>query len=510
VDLITHRIRRQRWLCSAGSPAEAFALRGSLREAQEAAVPASFERAFDAAVPGDEVVRLPRLELRIRLASVDDLAAALPELLARAVSEQLGRLLPPRLASPARLDGAAPALAADVPAGAPGSGGESLLAGLIIYLATGALPWELARAEASSLWERFRETASESLAAVLASAPDAQATLAPRLAFFFRLLQLLPVERWQEIAWHLSPSLPVARAAALGRALTGLASQTSPSGAVPGTLAPDVRRRLAAAALSAGRDLSERPAYALAKALAEALGMAPGMILSEVLARLALLSPEIAVFFKPWLEPVADVASPPEPDRSSISSMARVPSPDSPLTITEAVEEAFPASVRCAGLVLLHPFLPKLFESAGLLRAGEPGLSWAELPRAAALLHWLATGRDEVLEFELGFVKVLLGRRPEEPLLVDGSVLTAADREEGEALLQAAVQHWRALKGTTPAGLRASFLQRGGLLREDDAGWRLQVEPAAFDLLLDHLPWGIGVVKLPWMTRPVFTEWAAS
>jgi hypothetical protein len=167
-----------------------------------------------------------------------------------------------------------------------------------------------------------------------------------------------------------------------------------------------------------------------------------------------------------------------------------------------AAVETFPIAVRCAGLVLLHPFLPRLFESVGLL-----GLPWPELPRAAALLHWLATGRDEVHELELCFVKILLGLRPEEPLLVEAGLLTAADREEGEALLQAAVQHWSALKGTTSTGLRASFLQRGGLLREDDAGWRLQVEPAAFDLLLDHLPWGIGVVKLPWMTRPIFTDW---
>jgi hypothetical protein len=200
------------------------------------------------------------------------------------------------------------------------------------------------------------------------------------------------------------------------------------------------------------------------------------------------------------------VERPPGTPAPALSSVS-IPIPAGPFPIAAAATEAFPLAVRCAGLVLLHPFLPRLFESVGLLHAGEPVLPWAELPRAAALLGWLATGRDEVHEFELGLVKVLLGRRPEEPLLVDGGRLAAADREEGEALLQAAVQHWRALKGTTPAGLQASFLQRGGLLREDDAGWRLQVEPAAFDLLLNHLPWGIGVVKLPWMTRPIFTEW---
>src|SRR3954449_9626884 len=135
----THRIRRQRWLCSAGSPAEAFTLRGRLREAQEAAVPAAFARAFDAALPGDEVVRLPRLELRIRVASVDDLTT-LPELLARALSVELGRLLalpsPPRIAPeqgrPMRPHD--PALA---PAAARRSSRESRLEALVIYLTTG-------------------------------------------------------------------------------------------------------------------------------------------------------------------------------------------------------------------------------------------------------------------------------------------------------------------------------------------------------------------------------------
>src|SRR3954463_13405702 len=146
--LATHRIRRQRWLCGAGSPAAAFALRGLLREAQEVAVPAAFERAFDAAVRDDEVVRLPRLELRIRLASVDDVATALPELLARAVSDELGRLLAPAARSQASIPVAGEKSAA---AGARRSGRESRLAGLIEYLDTGTLPWELAQAEISTL-----------------------------------------------------------------------------------------------------------------------------------------------------------------------------------------------------------------------------------------------------------------------------------------------------------------------------------------------------------------------
>ena len=33
----------------------------------------------------------------------------------------------------------------------------------------------------------------------------------------------------------------------------------------------------------------------------------------------------------------------------------------------------------------------------------------------------------------------------------------------------------------------------------------LRVE--SFDMLVGQLPWGIGIVKLPWMTKPIYTDW---
>jgi hypothetical protein len=135
------------------------------------------------------------------------------------------------------------------------------------------------------------------------------------------------------------------------------------------------------------------------------------------------------------------------------------------------------------------------------------GLERRSLPRAAALLHWLATGRDEIHEFELGAVKVLLGLSPVDPLPAGADLVGAREREEGAALLAAAIGHWTALKGTSIEGFRVSFLQRRGALREEEAGWRLQLEAESFDVLLRQLPWAISTVKLPWMTRPLFTDW---
>jgi hypothetical protein len=74
-------------------------------------------------------------------------------------------------------------------------------------------------------------------------------------------------------------------------------------------------------------------------------------------------------------------------------------------------------------------------------------------------------------------------------------------------MLRAVVSHWTALKRTSVAALREAFLARRGLLAEVDGAWRLRVEPRPVDVLLSHLPWGVGVVSLPWTPTLLFTEW---
>lgn len=163
--------------------------------------------------------------------------------------------------------------------------------------------------------------------------------------------------------------------------------------------------------------------------------------------------------------------------------------------------------VACAGLVLLHPFIPTLFARVGLAPSGRAPLPDASLPIAAALLHHLATGDTAPLEPQLGLVKHLLGLRIDTPLLVGDDLLDARVRDEAEQVLRAAIDHWRALGQISVAGFRATFLQRNGLVRELSAGASLTVEPGPFDMLLDRLPWGLSIVKFPWMPRPLFVEW---
>jgi hypothetical protein len=174
------------------------------------------------------------------------------------------------------------------------------------------------------------------------------------------------------------------------------------------------------------------------------------------------------------------------------------------------IEGAHPAGAsrfcRNAGLVLLHPFL-KAFLAACGVRSEGGRIAGEALPRAAALLHLVATGEAEPEEADHPIVDVLLGLGPGTGPRGNAKLVTPTDREEADALLAAAASHWTALKNTSPAGLREAFLRRVGVLQEGAEEHLLRVEPAAFDALLDRLPWAIGVVRLPWMPKPIFTEW---
>ncbi len=170
---------------------------------------------------------------------------------------------------------------------------------------------------------------------------------------------------------------------------------------------------------------------------------------------------------------------------------------------------------RDAGLVLLHPYLPTLLHAVGALEAPDSHgarVHPAALPRAAALLHWLATGRDEAHEFELTVAKLLLGVAPDAPLPLDPATSrpAAAMREEGLALLDAVIAHWSALGSTSADSLRVAFLARDGLLARRDDGWHLRVADEPYDLLLARLPWAIGLVRLPWMPEPLQVQWGSA
>ena len=165
------------------------------------------------------------------------------------------------------------------------------------------------------------------------------------------------------------------------------------------------------------------------------------------------------------------------------------------------------ARVDNAGLILLWPFLPRLFQQLGLT-SDDCFHSKDDQIRALLLTQYLVTGDAEAPEHWLLLNKLLCG--------VDFSIPVPRSIEVSEAethlmdsLLGAVCEQWTPLRNTSIDGLRETFLQRGGLLKraERQGVLTLFVDKGPFDMLLDQLPWPISVIRLSWMLEGLYVQW---
>jgi hypothetical protein len=486
-----HRVHRLRWQARAPNAADAFALQSLLKRRNED-VSAALEQALANIGLGDGVWHLPSLTLRLDASSLVDMDANLPALVANALQTTLHRawLANAVRHGPVTTPASTPADEAATDREQPGiviTPAESAHAALRYYLDTGSLPWALAGLSHEAQQQTLQGAAHAAMEALLVR-PDTVAALTEllgastplptRIGALLRWLPLLSPahqQRWRA----LSPRPPSLAASLADRWFAVLASSHTPLAWTALWLVwPTVRDNLGStgspeanaiahwiAALPAGiaavrlmpRDATEDH---LAAALLNALGESPTKF-------------------------------PPPPLAPSTSKLLRP---------SASAHDAL--LVPLAGLVLLHPYLPRFLTACELQTIDD-----ASLPRACALLHALACGDAEAAEHQLPLIKLMLGRAPDEPLTSALPRLSAADREEVDGLLDAARSHWKAIGNTSANGLRLSFLQRRGLLRRADGAWQMHMQVEAFDMLLDLLPWSISLVKLPWMPLPLMVEW---
>jgi hypothetical protein len=161
--------------------------------------------------------------------------------------------------------------------------------------------------------------------------------------------------------------------------------------------------------------------------------------------------------------------------------------------------------VTNAGLVLLAPYLERLFERCGCTR-DRAFVDGPAAERAALLLQLAATGLAEAPEHRLPLNKLLCGLPLASPLPRTATA-APADEQAVDGLLRAVIAHWKALGQTSPAGLRQTFVQREGRLERGEEAWHLHVPQQTFDMLLDRLPWGYTPVRLPWMPEVLHVHW---
>jgi hypothetical protein len=161
--------------------------------------------------------------------------------------------------------------------------------------------------------------------------------------------------------------------------------------------------------------------------------------------------------------------------------------------------------IHNAGLVLLHPFFSTYFNRLQMLDKGD-FINADMRHRAVHLLQYLAFGTDNSEEHELVLNKLLCNMPVEESVL-SGIELTEQEKRVSAELLNAVIAQWDKLKNSSPESLQVSFLQREGVLYKTDDTWNLRVEQRGYDVLLQTLPWGLGMIKTSWMTNFIAIEW---
>jgi len=75
-------------------------------------------------------------------------------------------------------------------------------------------------------------------------------------------------------------------------------------------------------------------------------------------------------------------------------------------------------------------------------------------------------------------------------------------------MLNAVISHLKVLKNTSINGLREAFLKRSGKLSIGDTNtFELIVDTKPSDILLNNLPWGIGIINSPMMNCALSCTW---
>lgn len=513
----SHRIRKQRWLVSTGSAAEAFAIRQHLHDHWQDLLLPAFDQAFNEAVNGEQVIHIPKIELRLKVTSKEQLAEMLPSLIYQHLREHLQSALQkqPRSNEPGILTTTTQPNQFDI---------------LLHYLHTGLIPWHIANTSPATITSELKATCHQRWVPLLDYLQNQRKATA---SFYFRLFQLLSEDKLITLVKTLFNNIPQTWWA-IGEQFVTLLLREEPRffnrhtqhQLVIMILMESMRNResanapdfafLVESALSQ-EEKSRLKDFILSLPAAVAILFQPKLT-ETVLVDNAILLPTLphaesdssvgcATYY-----PLINASSDSDTfydvllDESVwVNNVALLPTLHQTAVFNPPTKERFPLTVNHAGLVLLHPFISPFVENRGAKEIGKTQL--ASLPRAAALLHFLATGQEEIYEYELGLIKILLGLSPDIPLLVAEGLIESSDQAEIETLLQSVIHHWSILKNTSVHGLRTSFLQRQALLSEAENGWKLQVECQAFDMLLNYLPWSISVVKLPWMKQAIYSEW---
>ncbi|WP_198404848.1 contractile injection system tape measure protein, partial [Burkholderia ambifaria] len=165
--------------------------------------------------------------------------------------------------------------------------------------------------------------------------------------------------------------------------------------------------------------------------------------------------------------------------------------------------------VISAGILLLWPALPSLFESL-LLTEDDHFVDAHSQRRAVMILDALAWGGGGAFaEWRLSGARLWCGL-PESDEILDPVVWPTIDADtlaQVDAWLVRLIAQVPSMNGFDVMGFRALFLQRRGVLAIEAKPLRLTLELEVQDILLRDWPWPVSHVSLPWLSHVVSVDW---
>jgi hypothetical protein len=163
-------------------------------------------------------------------------------------------------------------------------------------------------------------------------------------------------------------------------------------------------------------------------------------------------------------------------------------------------------SVLFAGSILLYPYLYRLFKELGYLSADKK-IKQSKQSRAVTLMIYLLRGEEQVFDYQLHFVKWLLGVPSNVLIVIEENSINKEEIAEADNVLLSLKAHWAVLKNTSFTNIRESFLQRPGMMKLYDEQCHITIERKGIDVLIDQIPFSLSMIRLPWIKQQIIVTW---
>ena len=158
-----------------------------------------------------------------------------------------------------------------------------------------------------------------------------------------------------------------------------------------------------------------------------------------------------------------------------------------------------------AGLILVWPFLVRLFEQLSLVK-NNSFVNQKSRVKAVYLLQYMVFNTVNAPEYELVLNKIMVGLPLEEHFSPFVN-LSMEEKEMTVSLINGLIHNWEKVGNSSVEAIQETFFQLRGILQISQEKITLIIEKKGVDVLLESISWNISMIKLPWMERPIHVDW---